>query len=62
MSTPHLVDLASPQMSTPIELRGLCSWGDEADVPAANGAIGLSLCMSFNLMENCVNNEGFKFL
>ena len=31
----HLVGLASPQMSTPTALRGPCSWGDEAGVPAA---------------------------
>ena len=37
----HLMGLASQQMSTPTALRGPCSWGDEAGVPAANGATGL---------------------
>ena len=33
----HLMGLASPQMSTLTALRGSCSRGDEAGVPAANG-------------------------
>ena len=37
----HLVGLASPQMGTPTALRGPCSWGDEAGVPAANDATSL---------------------
>ena len=44
MAVPHLshfMGLASPQMSTPTAMRGPCSWGDEAGVPAVNGATGL---------------------
>ena len=30
----HLMGLASPQMSTPIALRGPCNWEDGSGVPA----------------------------